>query len=239
MRTVDLQKILRFLPDVLRDDRLMFAGIEFVVMLDIPGINGVFEDAVDVRSRKFTATGLVSVSFADPRPPSLSKPVQFFRGLPRRPEFEVGFKGSSDERRLIRDDEIFFCHRIGIISYRRDAASVHPLLLRRGDLVADAFRDDFTFILSKRNQDVQHHASGRRGRVDVLRHGDEVDAFLVEEIQHIREIVQTSAQTVNLVNADNIDLPLFRVFQKAFEGGSLIKLNLLAALSLNSFIFYP
>ena len=32
--------------------------------------------------------------------------------------------------------------------------------------------------------------------------------------------MQTSAQTVDLVNADHIDLPLLRVFQKAFEGGT-------------------
>jgi hypothetical protein len=46
MRAVDLQKILRFLPDILRYDRLVFTGIEFIIMLDIPGINRVIEDAV-------------------------------------------------------------------------------------------------------------------------------------------------------------------------------------------------
>ena len=63
-----------------------------------------------------------------------------------------------------------------LVPSRRDAACVHPLLLRRGDLVPDAFRDDLAFLLRERYQGVQHHASGGRAGVDVLRHGNEVDA---------------------------------------------------------------
>ena len=50
---VFLKKLLRTLPDFLRDDSLVFAGIEFIVVLDKSGVNGVFEDTIDVCTRNY------------------------------------------------------------------------------------------------------------------------------------------------------------------------------------------
>ena len=47
VNAVCLQKLLRIVPGILRDDRLVFAGIGFIVMLDESDVNGVVQCVVD------------------------------------------------------------------------------------------------------------------------------------------------------------------------------------------------
>src|SRR5436190_21261792 len=59
------------------------------------------------------------------------------------------------------------------VAERGDAAHRHPLLLRSGDLVADAFPDDLALELSERQQNVEGEPPHRRCGVELLRDRNE------------------------------------------------------------------
>ena len=125
---VFLKKLLRTLPDLLRDDSLVFAGIEFIVVLDKSGANGVFEDTIDVCARKFAAAMLNPASFADADAFMYASLVQFSGSIPCRSKPEVRFEDSPHNFGFFRDDVELFGRQVGFISHRRDAACIHPLL---------------------------------------------------------------------------------------------------------------
>src|SRR5436309_9528638 len=62
---------------------------------------------------------------------------------------------------------------VGVIAQRDISAHPHALLLRCGDLVADAFTGDLPLELSKGQQHVEREPPHRTRRVELLRHRDE------------------------------------------------------------------
>src|SRR5215467_1555465 len=70
-------------------------------------------------------------------------------------------------RLAVDDDELAVLYPI---PERRHAAHPHPLLFRRGDLVADALADDLALELREGQQNIEGQASHRGRRIELLRH---------------------------------------------------------------------
>src|SRR5260370_14820282 len=96
----------------------------------------------------------------------------------------------------------------GIEVVAEDQVPARPLsFLPCGDLlVASPLRDDFALELRERQQDIQAESAQRRVGVELLRDGYEADALFLEHLHHPAEVDQGTAQTIDLVNNDAIDL---------------------------------
>src|ERR1700693_5274435 len=94
-----------------------------------------------------------------------------------------------------------------LVSERRHPAHPHALLLRGGDLVADALAGDLALELREGEQHIQGQPPHRSRGVELLRGRDEGNALLVEDLDDLGEVGQRAGQPVNLVADDGIDLP--------------------------------
>src|SRR6516162_7272112 len=90
---------------------------------------------------------------------------------------------------------------------RRHPAHPHPLLLRGGDLVADALADDLTLELRKGQQNIEGQATHRRRRVELLRDRDKGGVSRIEDLDDLGKIGKRAGQPVNLVDDDDVDPP--------------------------------
>src|ERR1017187_3515018 len=75
------------------------------------------------------------------------------------------------------DDELAI---FDLISHRNDTTHPHSLTFRSSDLVPDALAGDFAFELSEGEQDVERQPAHGSCGVELLGHGHETDALLVE-----------------------------------------------------------
>src|SRR6202011_5347594 len=100
----------------------------------------------------------------------------------------------------------------------RHATHPHALLLRGGDLVADALSCDLALELGEGQQNVQGQATHRGRRVELLRHRHEGDALRIEDLDDLGEVGERTGQPVDLVADDDIDPPLLDVGQKLLKG---------------------
>jgi hypothetical protein len=109
-----------------------------------------------------------------------------------------------------------------IFNYRRHAAdrfelsslaqgnkATHPqaLLLRCGNLVADALAGHLPLELGKREKDVEGQSPHRRRGVELLGDGDEGHALPIEHLDDLCEIRQRAGQAVDLVDDYDVDQP--------------------------------
>src|SRR5712672_2952339 len=93
------------------------------------------------------------------------------------------------------------------ITERRYPAHPHPLLLRGGDLVADALADDLTLELRKGQQNVQGQASHRGRRVELLRDRNKGRTSGIEDLDDLGKIGERAGQPVDFVHDDDVDPP--------------------------------
>src|SRR5271156_3000261 len=108
--------------------------------------------------------------------------------------YGLGLGRVDDERALAR-----------VVAQRHIAAHPHALLLRGGDLVADAFAGDFPLELGKGQQYIQRQAPHRARRVELLRHRDERHSLGVEEFNQPGKIGKRAGQPVDLVDDHDVD----------------------------------
>src|SRR6266851_2283062 len=85
--------------------------------------------------------------------------------------------------------------------------------------VARALADDFTLKLCKRQQHVERETTHRATAVELLRHGNEADASLVEHLHNAREVQQRTAEPVDLIHHHAINPPGFHVGQQLPQPG--------------------
>ena len=91
------------------------------------------------------------------------------------------------------------------IPERRHPAHPHPLLLRGGDLVADALADDLALELRKGQQNIEGQAPHRGRCVELLGHRNKRRAPRVEDLDDLGKIGERAGQPVDLVDDHNID----------------------------------
>ena len=123
-------------PGFTIDQRRMLAGVELTLVRNLTDVNRVREQSVDVSAREWDATALGALRCGASLSPQ-SEPVSRLLDPPHAAELTIqpedaadnfGLGGIDDERALVR-----------VIAKRHVAAHPHALLLRRGDLVANAF----------------------------------------------------------------------------------------------------
>src|SRR5208282_1176518 len=120
-------------------------------------------------------------------------------------EFGIAAKNEAHDFRLAADDDELAVLRL--VTERRHPAHPHPLLLRGGDLVADALADDLALELRKGQQNIEGQAPHRGRRVELLRHRDKRRAPRIKDLDDLGEIGERAGQPVDLVNDNRIDPP--------------------------------
>src|SRR5215469_8211170 len=97
--------------------------------------------------------------------------IELILQQPHRAEFGIAAEDRANGFRLAVDDD-----KLAVlypIPERRHPAHPHALLLRRGDLVADALADDLALELREGQQHVEAQAPHRGRRVELLRDRNE------------------------------------------------------------------
>src|SRR4029077_11967685 len=120
-------------------------------------------------------------------------------------EFGIAAKDEAHGFRLALDDDELAVLRL--ITERRRAAPPTPLLLRGGDLVADALADDLALELREGQQNVEGQAPHRGCRVELLRHRHEGGTPGIEDLYNLGKIGERAGQPVDLVDNDGVDPP--------------------------------
>jgi hypothetical protein len=110
---------------------------------------------------------------------------------------------------------------LDVIAQWRWTSHPHALLLRRCDLVPDAFCRDLPLELGEGQQDIEGEPSHRGGGVELLGDRDKRHLVPVEQLDHAGEVHQRPCQTVDLVDHDNVHLALGNVSQEKLEGRPL------------------
>ena len=116
---------------------------------------------------------------------------------------------------LLIDDELPVPH---VVAERRQTTHPHALLLRRGDLVADALAGHLPLKLGKGEQDIEGQPPHARGGVELLGDRDEGDAPRIEGFHDLGEVEQRACQTVDLINDHHVDLGVGDIGEKSLQG---------------------
>lgn len=175
-----LQQFLRVIPRFFVDDRLMYARIGLVVVFAHSDVDGVLQRLVDVRRGESAAAMRPAAPSADSCAGSESFCVKCRRRIPCGTELQIGREDAPDNFGFLRYNLQLFRIGVGDVSHGREPAAIHPFLLCRRHLVPDALGDDLALELGEGDEDVQHHAPGRTGGIDVLRHAGEFHMMFVK-----------------------------------------------------------
>ena len=134
-----------------------------------------------------------------------------------RAEGAVALEDQSDDRRFRFVDHQFAID--DLVTERHDAADPEALLLRGGDLVADALTGDLAFELGEGEQHVERQPSHAGRGVEGLGDRDEGDAVGVEQLDQFGEVGKRARQPVDLVDDDDVDPALPDGLQQACRAG--------------------
>src|SRR5271165_1058494 len=140
------------IPEQLIDNRLMFATIGLFVVNDLAPINAVLQHQVERPAREWLAR-FETARGAHPQLALDAPGLQLVLQQPDRAEFGIAAKNEAHDFRLAADDDELAVVRL--VTERRHPAHPHPLLLRGGDLVADALADDLALELRKGQQNIE------------------------------------------------------------------------------------
>src|SRR5438477_11300009 len=184
-------------PALIVDQGRLLTGVEFTLVSYVAGVNWVREQCVEMTAREGFAAALGATrcrAAFRPKPETVGLLLDPAHAAELTIESEdaayrLGLGRVDDERALAR-----------VIAQRHIAAHPHALLLRGGDLVADAFAGDLALELGEGQQHVERQASDRARRVELLRHRDERHSLGVEELDQPRKICERSGQPVDLVD---------------------------------------
>src|SRR6202045_4888862 len=159
--------LLNGIPQWLIDDRRVLATMELALVNDLAEIGAVLQHQVECAARDRLAADEAPRSA---RPRLTLDPARFELRLQQadRTEFGIAAENQANGIRLAIDhDELVVLRSI---PERRHATHPQPLLLRGGDLVADALADDLALELREGQQNVEGQAPHRGRRVELLRH---------------------------------------------------------------------
>src|ERR1700720_4044832 len=190
------------IPERLIDDRLMFARIGLLVVNDLSAIDAVLQHQIERTAGKWLATRDAARG-ARPQLALDAQGLQLVSQPPDRAEFGIAAKNEAHDFRLAFDDDELAVLRL--IAKRRHPAHPHPLLLRGGDLVADALADDLALELREGQQNIEGQAPHRGRRVELLRDRYEGRSLRIEDLDNLGKIGERAGQPVDLVDHDGID----------------------------------
>ena len=188
------------------------------LVLDLPAIDRVGQHLVELSARE-TLGAIGPPRLCRARWNWLATALEFNRHLPNGAQLQVERENQPDDLGLGPFD-----HQRPFVRTepeRDKPTHPEPLLLRRGDLVADPLAGDFALELRKREQDVQRQAAHRGGRVERLRDRHEGDAVAIEDLDNLGEIGQRPRQPVDLVDDDHVDFPRADAGEQRPQGGPL------------------
>src|ERR1700736_1339442 len=136
--------LLNGIPQWLIDHRRVFAGMELALVNDLAEIGAVLQHQVERAARERLAA---HESPGSARPRLTFDPARFELRLQQadRTEFGIAAENQANGIRLAGEHHELVVLRS--IPERRHPAHPHPLLLRGGDLVADALADDLALEL--------------------------------------------------------------------------------------------
>ena len=170
--------LLHLIPRGLINNRFVLAGEDLVEMRDLADVLAVGEQVVHLVL--IPHAGGMHLPFAGgPGLPGDSVGVKLYREIQRAAQNQKSLENMLHDLRLVGVHKQFRLHRI--VPEYRTPAGVFPLLLRGGDLISDAFADDFPLELREGKKDIQGQAPHRGGRTKRLRHGGECDIVLIKE----------------------------------------------------------
>ena len=167
----------------------MLTRKDFIADLDLPGIDNVAEQLVDVAAAQRASAIETSVL----RCPLLVSPAQFVEPLDNfqhRRTFQIEAEHLPDAFGLIGIDHELPGARVQIVTQQDVPAGPFALLARSDLLVACAVGDDLALKLREGQQDVQSQAPEGRVGIELLSHGNEAHAVLLEEPHHPGEVDQ-------------------------------------------------
>src|ERR1019366_5097537 len=104
-----------------------------------------------------------------------------------------------------------------VIAERNPASHPHTLRFRSSDFVPNALARHFTFKLRERQKNVQGEATHRSRRVELLRDGDEGDAFRIKLLDKFGKVGQRTCEPIDLVHHDRIHLAVSDVGHQFFQ----------------------
>src|SRR3989440_6559244 len=189
-------------PALIVDQRRLLAGVELTLVRNLAGVNWVREQCVEMTAREGFAAALGAVRC---RAAFRPKPETVGRLLDPAHAAELTIESEDAAYRLglgrVDDERALAC----VIAQRHIAAHPHALLLRGGDLVADAFTGDLALELGKGQQHVERQAPHRARRVELLRHRNERHTLCVEELDQPGKIGERAGQPVDLVDDHDVD----------------------------------
>ena len=180
-----LELTLHLGPELLLDDRRMFAGKGLVLVDGLSAIERILQHQIQRPARK----PLAAIGTAVGRHASLAHEAagrQIVSQGTHRPEFEIAPKDRPHGRRFrLVDDELALLHVV-----TEPALSAHPnaFFLRSGDLVADSLPGDLALELREGQQHVEREPPHAAGRIEGLSDGDERDALGVEGLDDLGEV---------------------------------------------------
>jgi hypothetical protein len=147
------------------------------------------------------------------------QPVEFGLEQRDRAHFRIAPEDQPDGRRLrLIDDQLAV---LDVVAERHVAAHPHALLLRRGDLVADALAGDLALELGEGEQHVERQAPHGGRRIELLRHRHKGRIVRIENVDNLGEIGKRPCQPIDLVDNDDLNVPGLDVLQKPLEGRPL------------------
>ena len=194
-------------PDFLIDDGVMHPIVDLLVfVVDFAEIGVIVEDSVNRRcAPRFSALGRESFG------------VEFRRDHLRGLDFDVPLKDSPDQPGFLGNDRQFFV--LGPVAQNDDPASVQTLASAGPQFVAGPLGNYLLLVLAECHQNVQHHAPGRGRGIDFLSHGNELNIPFIELLAEVGKIRETSAQSVDFIDQDNIDQTRIAVGKQLLQGG--------------------
>src|SRR5438105_3687370 len=142
-------------PGLIVDQRRVLAGVELTLVRNLPGVDRVRQQCVEVTAREGLAAALGAIRCRAAFRPK-SKAVGLLLDPAHTTELTIeseevahrlGLGRVDDERALAR-----------VIAERHTAAHPHALLFRGRDLVADALAGDFALELGKGQQHIERNA---------------------------------------------------------------------------------
>src|SRR5207302_9394686 len=149
-------------PALVVDQGRLLSGMELTLVSYVAGVNWVREQCVEMTAREGFAAALGAIH---PRAAFRPKPetVGLLLDPAHAAELTIESEDAAHGLGLGRvDDERAL---VGVIAKRDIAAHPHALLLRRGDLVADAFAGHLPLELGQGQQHMERQAPHRARRL--------------------------------------------------------------------------
>ena len=142
--------------------------------------------------------------------------VQLVRRLEEGLIDHIPLEGEENLRRVLRID-----HELAVnvpVAVGDDPARPHFFLAAGGHLVSHTIRRHLALELREAHEKVDDHPSHRGRGVDLLGNGNHAHVVLGEDAVEFREVLQRTADAVDLVDDHHVDLPVVHVPQKLLEG---------------------